>query len=230
MTSGTGLSSHEPLVLAQLWKLLEGGGAVQQASHRPSRRGTIVDAAVKVFAAQGFSDASIHDIAGHAGVAPTAVYYHFSGKSELFEAALRRVLNSVSEVVVSTRADGQEGTPEALAAVISAVWTWLDDNPDACLLLHHHLPGMTSRAATLQREFEDVHLRRAFDYLPSQATPSNRRSAIGSHAAETLAVRTLIALLVLVHPMRSQDGPLSGRTDRRVRDALIRVSQRLLAQ
>jgi AcrR family transcriptional regulator len=202
---------------------------VQQASHRPSRRGTIVDAAVKVFSAQGFSDASIHDIASEAGVAPTAVYYHFSGKSELFEEALRRVLNSVTNVVVSTRADEQEGTPEALAAVIAAVWSWLDENPAACQLLHHHLPGMTARAVTLQQEFEDLHLQRAFDYLPEKSTPSSRRAAIGRHAAETLVVRTLIALLVLVHPMRSQDGPLAGRGDRRVREAVIGVSQRLLA-
>jgi hypothetical protein len=44
-----------------------------------------------------------------------------------------------------------------------------------------------------------------------------------------LAVRTLIGLTVLIHPMRSQDGPLSGRADRRVRDALIAVCQRLMA-
>jgi AcrR family transcriptional regulator len=201
---------------------------VQQASHRPSRRGAIVDAAVKVFSAQGFSDAGIHDIAREAGVAPTAVYYHFSGKSELFEEALRRVLSAVTNVVVSTRADEQEGTPESLAAVISAVWSWLDENPEACQLLHHHLPGMTARAAALQQEFEDVHLRRGFDYLP-ETTPGNRRSAIGRHAAETLVVRTLIALLVLVHPMRSQDGPLAGRGDRKVRAAVIDVSHRLLA-
>ena len=39
----------------------------------------------------------------------------------------------------------------------------------------------------------------------------------------------VIALLVLVHPMRSQDGPLAGLGDRKVRAAVIDVSQRLLA-
>ena len=181
-----------------------------------------------VFSGQGFSDASIHDIARVAGVAPTAVYYHFSGKPELFEAALRRVFASITSVVLATRADGDEGTPEALAAVISAVWDWLDDNPESCQLLHHHLPGMTSRANTLARDFEELHMQRAFDYLPQQPAPTSRRSAIGRHAAETLAVRTLVGLTVLIHPMRSQDGPLARRSDRRVRDATIAVSQRLL--
>ena len=112
--------------------------------------------------------------------------------------------------------------------MIVAVWTWLDENPESCQLLHHHLPGMTTRAATLQREFEEIHVRRAFDYVPQQSPPATRRSAIGRHAAETLAVRTFIGLTILVHPMRSQDGPLAGRADHRVRQAVIDVSQRLL--
>jgi AcrR family transcriptional regulator len=199
------------------------------ASHRPSRRGVIVDAAIKVFSRQGFSDAGIHDIAREAGVAPTAVYYHFTGKPDLFEAALRKILGSITSVVIATRADEEPGSPEALAAVISAVWKWLDENPESCQLLYHHLPGMTTRAVTLQREFEEIHLRRAFDYLPQRPAPTTRRSAISRHASEMLAVRTLIGLTVLIHPMRSQDGPLSGRADRRVRDALIAVCQRLMA-
>ena len=182
-----------------------------------------------MFSTQGFSDASIHDIAREAGVAPTAVYYHFSGKPELFEAALRRVLGSITGVVIATRGDEEPGSPEGLAAVISAVWRWLDDNPDSCQLLYHHLPGMTTRAVSLQREFEEIHLQRAFDYLPQRPPPATRRSAISRHAAETLAARTLIGLTVLIHPMRGQDGPLAGRSARRVRGALTDVAQRLLA-
>ncbi len=189
----------------------------------------IVDAAIKVFSKQGFSDATIHDIAREAGVAPTAVYYHFAGKPDLFEAALRRVLGSITSIVTSTRRDEEPGSPESLAEVISAVWEWLDENADSCQLLYHHLPGMTTHAVTLQREFEEIHLRRAFDYLPQRPPPATRRSAISRHAAETLAARTLITLLILVHPMRGQDGPLSKRADRRVRSAVIDVSQRLLA-
>ena len=200
----------------------------EPGSHRPSRRHLIVDAAVKVFSDQGFSDANIHDIAREAGVAPTAVYYHFSGKPELFEEALRRALHSITRVVTATRSDEEEGTPESLAAVITAVWNWLDANPESCQLLYHHLPGMTTRAITLQREFEAIHTRRAFDYMPKRGTPTSPRSAIGRHAAETLAVRALIGLTLLVHPMRGQDGPIADHADKSVREALIGVSQRLL--
>ena len=113
------------------------------AAHRPSRRNVIVAAAVTVFARQGFSDTSIQEVATEAGVAPTAVYYHFSGKEELFEAALRNVLDTINEVVAEARADDEPGDPELLGHVISAVWTWLEDHPDAARLVNHHLPGAT---------------------------------------------------------------------------------------
>ena len=71
-------------------------------------------------------------------------------------------------------------------------------------------------------------MRRAFDYLPQRSEPTSRRSAIGRHAAETLAVRALIGVTLLIHPMRGQDGPIAGRADRTVREAFIGVSQRLL--
>ena len=201
----------------------------KSASHRPSRRGEIVDAAIKVFSNQGFNDTSIHAIAREAGVAPTAVYYHFTGKPELFEAALRKVFASITSIVVAVRADEEPGTPQALSATIAAVWDWLDANPEACELLYHHLPGMTTRAVALQREFEELHMRRAFDYIPERPVATTRNSAIGRHAADTLTARTFISLTILIHPMRGQDGPLATRSDQSVRDALIDVSRRVLA-
>lgn len=49
-------------------------------------RGLIIDAARRVFAARGYSSASITAIARAAGIATTAVYYHFADKKELYEA------------------------------------------------------------------------------------------------------------------------------------------------
>ena len=139
------------------------------------------------------------------------------------------MLGSVTSVVTTTRADEDPGSPEALAAVITAVWKWLDENPEACQLLYHHLPGMTTRAVRLQHEFEEYHLQRAYAYMNQQPAPTSRRAASSRHAAETLAARTLIGLTVLIHPMRSEHGPLAGRADVRVREALVGVCDRLLS-
>ena len=78
----------------------------KQPPHRPSRRDEIVAAAVHVFAEKGYTEAAISDIAEEADVAVTAVYYHFSGKEDLFAAAMRSALDSISTVVEEARPTG----------------------------------------------------------------------------------------------------------------------------
>jgi AcrR family transcriptional regulator len=187
-----------------------------------------VAAAVRVFARQGFADASIQAIADESGVAPTAVYYHFSGKEELFDAALRRVLDSINTVVAQARADDQPGDPEILGHVISAVWHWLEDNPDAGRLVNYHLPGATSRARELHHEYERLHIARAFDYIAPPRALRSKRSAAARHASETLAARTFIGLTLLIHPMRAEDGPLVRFSGRALQTGLTDVSARIL--
>jgi AcrR family transcriptional regulator len=201
---------------------------------RRSRRHDIVVAAIRVFARQGYADASIQEVASEAGVAPTAVYYHFSGKEDLFDVALGRILETITTVVRSTRADTDPADAESLRAVIFAVWDWLDEHHDECQLLHHHLPGATPRARLLQQQFEEIHLQRAFDYVSPDAevlSPggrAGRESPIARHAHAALAVRTLINLTLLIHPLRTPDGPFRNVPQEALRGALSEVSLRLV--
>ena len=195
---------------------------------RRSRRNEIVAAAIRVFAHQGYADASIQEVATEAGVAPTAVYYHFSGKEDLFDVALRRILESITAVVRAARPDSEVAGRESLEGVIFAVWDWLDAHPEECQLLHHHLPGATPRAHVLQEQFEEIHLQRAFDYVQVDGTGNNRGAAIARHAKSTLAVRTLINLTLLIHPLRTPDGPLRAYPQRALRQALSEVSERIV--
>ncbi len=195
---------------------------------RRSRRNDIVTAAVHVFARQGYADASIQEVAAVAGVAPTAVYYHFSGKEDLFEVALHRILESITAVVRTARPDTEPAGRDDLEVVIFAVWDWLDVHPEECQLLHHHLPGATPRARVLQQQFEDIHLHRAFDYVEPDGAGNSRGSAIARHANATLAVRTLINLTLLIHPLRTPNGPLRSYPQGALRQALSDVSGRIV--
>ncbi len=56
----------------------------------PSRRRRIREAAVTVFAAKGYHDARVSDIAGEAGVAHGLVYHYFAGKEQLLQDVFRR--------------------------------------------------------------------------------------------------------------------------------------------
>lgn len=53
-------------------------------------RGEILDAALACFAARGYHETSVDDIALRAGLSKGAIYWHFEGKRELFLALVDR--------------------------------------------------------------------------------------------------------------------------------------------
>jgi AcrR family transcriptional regulator len=187
----------------------------------------VVAAAVRVFARKGYADASIQDIADEADVVPTAVYYHFSGKDQLFEVALRHVLDATSEVAQSVRDDAMPVDAEVLVRGIEAVWAWLEEHPDEATFLYGHSPGATPQAQVLLRQYETRHVERAFDYLradplPDGSSPEDRR------AEHLLAARTLINLLISVHGLRMEGGPLARHSSRALRAGLREVARRIV--
>ena len=203
-------------------------GAAKLPAHRPSRRNEIVDAAIKVFSRFGYADTSIQAVADEAGVVPTAVYYHFAGKDELFNVALQTVILELDVVVERSRPEGDQSG--ALGLIIEAVWEWIEQRPDHARIMYSHLPGTSKQAQVLRREFEEQHIERAFVYA-RQAPPDERRhrTAAATHAAARLSVRTLISLLIAIHPMRLDGGPLSRRSPKALRAALEDVSQRIIS-
>jgi AcrR family transcriptional regulator len=206
---------------------LSGGLPAKLPAHRPSRRQEIVDAAIKVFARTGFTETSVQDIADEAGVVPTAVYYHFAGKDQLFDVALQSVITELDDVVDRARPEGDQGG--ALPMIIAAVWDWIEVRPDHARILYSHLPGATKQAQLLRTEFEEKHIAQAFVYARQDAGRRRLRSATAAQAATRLSVRTLISLLIAIHPMRLDGGPLSRRSPRALRAALEEVSQRIMA-
>lgn len=56
-----------------------------------TRRAEILDAAAKVFARDGYYQASVADICAAAGISNGALYKYFENKSDLYEAVMRRM-------------------------------------------------------------------------------------------------------------------------------------------
>ena len=180
-----------------------------------------------MFARKGYIEAAISDVAEEADVAVTAVYYHFSGKDDLFDAAMRRVLNAITRVVEDARPSGEQTGPEGLRRVIDAVWDWIDIHPHSASLAHSHLPGATRQMTQIRQDFTERHVRRAFDYLGSDGTPRQRGGAARAGAAN-LAMHTLVDLLISVHAMRMEEGPLSSLPPESVRREVHRIAEALL--
>ncbi|WP_433257365.1 TetR/AcrR family transcriptional regulator [Streptosporangium sp. CA-135522] len=93
---------------------------------RIDKRAAILEAAVKVFAQEGYAQAGVDTIAAIAGVAKPTVYNHFGDKEALFRTVMR---------------DGAERTA---AKIVAAFATLPDDGVD--------LPGELTRVAHLMVE------------------------------------------------------------------------------
>ncbi|OBG80412.1 TetR family transcriptional regulator [Mycobacterium sp. E802] len=94
---------------------------VKPARTRPTRdevRDRILDAALKVFAAEGFAGATIDAIGHAAGFTKGAVYSNFESKDELFLALLDRQFESRG-ALIATALDSGHGDTAAIAAALS---------------------------------------------------------------------------------------------------------------
>jgi AcrR family transcriptional regulator len=94
------------------------------------RRRQVLDAAVSVFAEQGFHGASMEDVAARAGVSKPSVYAHGGSKEELFTACLHqeadRLMRSMATTVADAGPDPQVRLWLGLGAFFRALTTHRD--------------------------------------------------------------------------------------------------------
>ena len=84
-----------------------------------ARRRQIVETAIQTIATQGYSQASLSEIAKKAGISKGVISYHFRGKEELIEEILRSLQKKPAEFVKERVASA--GTAlEKLAAYVAA--------------------------------------------------------------------------------------------------------------
>lgn len=194
----------------------------RRPAHRPSRRRQIIEAATAIFARDGYIEPNVEDIAHAAGVAPTAIYYHFGGKEELFTQTLRAAMQEFSDHVYRVRPDTAAGTVESLREVIRAGWEWWYTHPDAARLVARYSEGSTVQALQLRREWEERHLQRAYDYLPEVRTTGSTRKAREQHAAHALTIRLMLDVI-----LASQAAVLDGTVRGIPRSALVAAVEEL---
>ena len=92
------------------------------------KRGLILNAARKVFEADGLDGASLRAIASAAGYTPAALYFHFESKEEIYAEVLRASLASLGETV--GRAIFRAKSPaDRLRAASMAFFRYYANNP-----------------------------------------------------------------------------------------------------
>ena len=107
--------------------------AAEQRSERRKavnglKKGLILDAARRVFEADGLEGASLRAIAAEAGYTPAALYFHFESKEAIYAEVLRNSLTKLRDAVM--QAISRSSTPAGrLRAAAMAFFSYYDDNP-----------------------------------------------------------------------------------------------------
>lgn len=93
-------------------------------------RHRLLDAAEKLFHAQGVSRTSLHEIAQEAGATRGAIYWHFKGKADLFNAMMERVALPLERALEeATTPTGHQGEliERMCEVILSALHTTVHD-------------------------------------------------------------------------------------------------------
>jgi len=94
-----------------------------------ARRRQIVETAIQTIATQGFSQASLAEIARKAGISKGVISYHFAGKEELVEEILRSLLQQPAEFV-KDRVSRFESALDQLRAYVEANFEFMETHRD----------------------------------------------------------------------------------------------------
>lgn len=92
------------------------------------KRGLILDAARRVFEAEGLDGASVRAIANEAGYTPAALYFHFESKEAIYAEVLQESLERLGQAVESAVSDIRDPAARLRAAAM-AFFAFYAGNP-----------------------------------------------------------------------------------------------------
>ncbi|MCW3012999.1 MAG: TetR/AcrR family transcriptional regulator [Solirubrobacterales bacterium] len=125
------------------------------------RRRQILDAAVRVFARQGFHTCRVSDIADEAGVAYGLVYHYFRSKDEVLDTIFLERWDVMVEVIEEVDRRAELTAREKLTAITSFIVDSYRHDPD---LMKVVIVEVTRAANTFGRTHLDA-INRAYDRL-----------------------------------------------------------------
>jgi AcrR family transcriptional regulator len=108
--------------------MTERGRRERAAAVRDLKRNLILEAARRVFEAEGLDGASLRAIAAEAGYTPAALYFHFDSKEAIYAEVLRSSLTGLREAVECAVSPGADPA-ERLRAAAMTFFRFYAENP-----------------------------------------------------------------------------------------------------
>jgi TetR/AcrR family transcriptional regulator, fatty acid metabolism regulator protein len=115
------------------------------------KRRLILDAAVRVFAREGYHDARVGDISKEAGVAYGLVYHYFTSKEAVLEAVFRETWGRMLAAIREVEERGGPA-PDQLRRVCAIVLRAWGLDPDVVRVLVREV----TRSPQIQREIDEI--------------------------------------------------------------------------
>lgn len=152
---------------------------------RAERRASILKAAARAFARNGFTDTSLDDVAREAGVTKMILYRHFESKRHIYEALLEDMRN---------RLRAATGAPHHMSerSIVALVDVAAAD-PDGFRIYFLHAASETEfrpHADQLRQNMAGV----AGDWL-AQRIPDERMRSLAAQLVPTLTIHMILAWL-----------------------------------
>lgn len=133
------------------------------------RRDEALRAAARIFAAKGYAETSLREVAAAAGIRPASLYYHFASKEDLFATVHRLGITCVNEALDATIARYDDPWKRLEEACATALKFQL--NPSELAIVVRVDPGVRY-PARLQRKIDadrasyEDRFRRLIEALP----------------------------------------------------------------
>lgn len=181
------------------------------------KRRQILDAAVKVFARQGFNQCRVSDIADEAGVAYGLLYHYFRAKDEVLDTLFLERWDLMVEVIAEVERGPLDAAGQ-LRAVASFIVDSYAHDPDLMKVIIVEV----TRAAN---SFGRAHLpdiRRAYDGLATIVQGGIDRGELRSSVDATFAAMAFYGVVEQVLTQWIFDGTLVGPAElERSKDAIV---------
>jgi TetR/AcrR family transcriptional regulator, transcriptional repressor for nem operon len=174
------------IIFWRYYCLLEDEAMPYSPKHKRDTREKILESARRLFNRDGYSGASIDEIMSDAGLTHGGFYRHFSGKDELYAAAVRQFLCKKTPAAWQKRREPSAGTKPRAQRIVDAYFSreHFDDRDGCCPLL--------GTASDVQRRGEVV--KAAYQDVVEQLVKVFQEHLNGQRARERAL--TLVALCV----------------------------------
>jgi AcrR family transcriptional regulator len=186
---------------------------VPETSESPAKR-RIEEAALKLFAAQGYRGTPVKEIMLACGVTPGALYNHFPSKDDLLHAILTRYGNEFSAMIAEAEETSDRDDPaQQLFNVIVAMTRFALVNPEATKVANVDYVELSDKYLAKEIEFRRANRRRIEKIIEAGVTSGQFVAPTYDGVNETKLVATAMANVAIrlsdaagPHPGEDIDG------------------------